>query len=346
MIGNKTKVAFAFGIAAALAAGAVVSSASAAVSNGSDQAMYHFDGNTGLYVAPGTTIDWDYPAIGAPTTDPANIETTYFVGSSDATDVRAFIAPRGQERTPSAWSANAPGGFMAGTKQVLQPNIAPASMTEGAPATVKSQGGQYSIGFAFTKNNGLSIADAGVVYQYITVTPVTGAYTFEDPAVTAPGAPSDTTGEVALSATTIAAADGTLSLVVPAGASATIGNPTLVNGLSTSTGTLGQITVKDGRVQTHKGWTLTSSVADFAASGATIAASQLLVTPKIVGTAISGVTAAAAGAATTAGRPFAEAGDGATVGDTVLDADLKFVAPSTAAAGTYTSKMTLTLTSK
>jgi len=70
------------------------------------------------------------------------------------------------------------------------------------------------------------------------------------------------------------------------------------------------------------------------------------VTPKVVGTVIPGVTAAAAGAATTAGRPFAEAGDGVDVGDTVLDADLKFVAPATAAAGTYTSKMTLTLTSK
>jgi hypothetical protein len=172
------------------------------------------------------------------------------------------------------------------------------------------------------------------------------SYPFEDPATAAPVEPPAGTADINLSATTIAAAEGTLSLAVPAGTTATIGNPTLVNNQSTSTGTLGEITVKDGRFQTHKGWTLTSTVADFVAGTSSIPASQLLVTPKIVGTAIDGVTAAAAGAATSAGRPFAEAGDGATVGDTVLNADLKFVAPTNAAAGVYTSKMTLTLTSK
>jgi hypothetical protein len=349
MIGNKTKITLAIGIATALAAGAAVSSATAATNTGSDQAMYHFDGNTGDFVKPGTVVPWTYPSIAGPTSDPANIETTYFIGSADAVDVRGFISPVGQERTPSKWSAHAPGGFVPGTKTVLQPNIAPTSMTEGAPAAVKAAGGEYSIGFAFTKNNGLSIADAGVVYQRITVTPGTGAYTFVNSEVITAGPITPTpgtTGEIGLSATTMAAADGTLSLVVPANASATIGNPTLVNNQSTSTGSLGEITVKDSRVISHKGWTLTSTVADFVAGTSTIPAKQLTVTPKVVGTPITGVTAAAAGAASTTATPFAEAGTGTEVGDTVLNADLKFVAPAAAAAGTYTSKMTLTLTSK
>ena len=346
MIGNKTKFALALGIAAALAAGTAVSSATAAVSNGSDQAMYHYDGNTGVYVAPGASIAWNYPAIASPTKDSAQIETATFAGSADATDVRAFISPRGQERTPAAWSANAPGGFVPGTKTVLQPNIAPTSMTEGNQAAVKAAGGQYSIGFAFTKNNGLSIADAGVVYMYINVTPVTGAYTFEDPTDATPTTPPVGSADINLSATTIAAADGTLSLDVPANTTAAIGNATLVNNLSTSTGVLGDFTVKDSRVLTHKGWTLTSTVTDFVAGASTIPAAQLAVKPKVVSTTATGVTVSAEGAAATTAKPFAEAGTDAQVGDTVLNADLKFVAPATAAAGTYTSKMTLTLTSK
>jgi hypothetical protein len=347
MIGNTSKIALAFGIAAALVAGAAASSATAAASNGSDQIMYHYDGETGLYVAPGATIEWNAAAIGGTSKNSDEIETTFFVGSDDADNVRTFIAPRGQERIPSAWIANAPGGFVPGTKTVLQPSIAPASITEGAPATVKQNGGQYSVGFAFTKNNGLTVASAGVVYMYINVTPVTGAYTFEDPTDAAPTEPpAGTTADINLSATTVAAEDGTLSLVVPANSTAVIGNPALIDNLSTSTGVLGEITVKDSRVVTHKGWELQSTVADFVAGDSTISAAQLTVTPKLVSTSATGVLAAAAGAAAKTGKPFASATDAAQVGDTVLNADLKFVAPASAPAGTYTSKMTLTLTSK
>jgi hypothetical protein len=339
---KKSKIAIAVGVATALLSGAAVSSAYAVQSNGSSVAIYAWNTDTETLITPGTVVAWDQSSFG--TTNKTDIDAR-FIGSADATDVTTFIAPRGQESVVSAWVANSNGGFDPGTKNVLQPNLSPSGMSKGNFANIRANGGQYSIGFAFVKNNGLSIADAGVVYHYIDIAPG-GNYTFEDPTDTAPAEPAAGTADINLSATTIAAADGTLSLVVPAGTTASIGNPTLVNNQSTSTGTLGEITVKDGRVQTHKGWTLTSTVADFVAGNSTIAASQLLVTPKIVGTAIDGVTAAAAGAATKAGRPFAEAGDGATVGDTVLNADLKFVAPSTAAAGTYTSKMTLTLTSK
>jgi hypothetical protein len=340
---KKSTIAVAVGVATALISGVAVSSAYAVESNGSSVAMYQLDGETGEYVTPGTVVAWDYAAVGSPSK--TDIDAT-FLGSEDAVDVRAFISPRGQESNISAWSAWSFGGFKPNTKEVLLPNISPSGMSGGQFQAVKDNGGQYSIGFAYVNNNALTIASAGVVFHHITVTPGTGAYTFEDPTGAAPVTPGAESADINLSATTVAAGDGTLSLVVPAGTTATIGDPTLVNNLSTSTGTLGDITVKDSRVLSHKGWTLTSTVADFVAGTSTIAASQLLVTPKIVGTAIDGVTAASAGAASTTAKPFASAGDGAVVGDTVLNADLKFVAPQTAAAGTYTSKMTLTLTSK
>jgi hypothetical protein len=339
---NKSKIALAVGVATALISGAAVSSAYAVESNGSSVAMYQFDGDTGELVVPGTVVEWTKGAVAGP--NKTNIDDR-FVGSADATDVRAFIAPRGQESDISKWTASTNGGFYMDTKEILQPNISPSSMIAGQFQKVKDEGGEYSIGFAYVKNNALNIADAGVVFHHITVAPG-GNYTFEDAAATAPVEPPAGTADINLSATTVAAAEGALSLVVPAGTTATIGNPTLVNNLSTSTGTLGDITVKDERFQTHKGWTLTSTVADFTAGTATIPASQLLVTPKVVGTPIAGVVAAAEGAAAKTGKPFAEASDGATVGDTVLNADLKFVAPANAAAGVYTSKMTLTLTSK
>ncbi|GAB3607388.1 hypothetical protein GCM10027413_27970 [Conyzicola nivalis] len=339
---NKTKIALAVGVATALISGSAISSAYAVESNGSSVAIYAWNTDTETLITPGTVVAWDQSSFG--TTNKTDIDAR-FIGSADATDVTTFIAPRGQESVVTAWVATSNGGFDPGTKNVLQPNLSPSGMSKGNFATIRANGGKYSIGFAFVKNNGLTIADAGVVYHYIDIAPG-GDYTFEDPAETVPTAPAAGTADITLSATTVAAAEGALSLVVPAGTTATIGNPTLVNNQSTSTGTLGDITVKDERFQTHKGWTLTSTVADFVAAGSTIPASQLLVTPKVVGTPIAGVVAAPAGAATTAGRPFAEASDGATVGDTVLNADLKFVAPSTAAAGVYTSKMTLTLTSK
>ena len=342
---SKTKIALAVGLTTALVSGFAVTSAFAAegdVSNGSSSLVYSFDGETGEYVAPGAVIAWDYASIGA--ASKTNVDAP-FTGPADTTSIRTFISPRGQESNVSAWVANADGAFAPGTLSVFQPNLSPSGMLRGQFQNVKDSGGEFSIGFAYLVNNGLTIASVKPVFRYITVQPG-GNYTFEEATVEGPATAPSGTGEIALSANTIAAADGTLSLVVPTGATATIGNPTLVNGLSTSTGVLGDITVKDSRVVTHKGWTLTSTVADFTASGATIAASQLLVTPKIVGTPITGVTAAAAGAAAKTGKPFAEASDGATVGDTVLNADLKFVAPVTAAAGVYTSKMTLTLTSK
>jgi hypothetical protein len=107
--------------------------------------------------------------------------------------------------------------------------------------------------------------------------------------------------------------------------------------------------VTDGRVQSKAGWTLTATVADFvgAGEGNTISAAQLGVAPKVVSTTATGVAAAAAQIAGSAKYPstFASATKDTAVGTTILDADLKFVAPADKLAGVYTSKLTLTLAS-
>ena len=337
-------------LALALISGTALSSAFALESNGSNGPVYLISGDTGVQIPAGSTNTWESAVIGSPSATDLN---AMFTGTSDATDVRVFIAPRGSERTPSAWSASSATGFNGSTKNVLQPSLTLASFLLGNPQGVKSSGGNFSLGLAFTKNNNLTIADAGVFYTYITVAPG-GAWTFDT--YVPPAAPGTVTGspsDVNLTATTLAAADGVLSLNVPSGASATIGSPTLVNGLSTSTGVLPNFTVTDARVVTHAGWTLTSSVANFVnASDAsiTIPASQLGIEPVIVSTTSGAgiVTAAAAqlaGSATPAAT-FAQATNGAAVGTTTFNANLKFVAPVGKPAGTYTSKLTLTLTSK
>jgi len=321
-----------------------MSSASAAEPNGSVSPVYLMNSNDGSVYPAGTVLDFAAGVVSSPTTD----FNDKFVGSADATSVMTFISPRGQERTPANWTASAVNSFFENTKTSWLPDLGLNKQIQGRPGNVLANGGQYSVGVAFMKNNGLTVAEAGVSYTYIDVTAGTGRYTFSTPTTTAPTEPAVGSADIGLSATTIAAADGTLSLVVPANASAAIGNATLVNNLSTSTGVLGDITVKDSRVLSHKGWTLTSTVTDFAAGSSVISAAQLSVRPRIVSTtaAADSIVTAAEGAAATTAKPFASATDAAQVGDTVLNADLKFVAPATAAAGVYTSKMTLTLTSK
>ena len=110
--------------------------------------------------------------------------------------------------------------------------------------------------------------------------------------------------------------------------------------------------MSDARVVTSPGWTLTQSTANFTSGQATIDAKHLGVAPKIISAGTTATSAQAAqaqvaGVANNTGAAFAAASAGAgSIGDTKLSADLTLVAPADAPAGTYTSKMTLTLVSK
>ncbi|MEA9987181.1 hypothetical protein [Subtercola sp. RTI3] len=309
--------------------------------------IFLLDAATGDPIAAGTTLAFNKQVVASPTA--TNDGTVVYPGVADATDVRTFIAPVGSERTPSAWSAIAPGGFYPGTHDVLLPTMTLDSHTNGNLASVKANGGTYSLGFALTNNNALSIASGAVYYTTITVTPVTGAWTFATPVATGPATPPSGSFDQNIAATTVAAQDGTLNLVSSAKTTNVLNAATLVNNLSTSTGTVGNFTVQDGRVVSHPGWTVTSSVTDFTNGTTTIDKKQLGITPKAGATALpAGVTLAVAQAAGSAVNPalLASSGLTAAIASTDLDADLTFVAPADKPAGTYTAKLTITLASK
>lgn len=148
--------------------------------------------------------------------------------------------------------------------------------------------------------------------------------------------------------------DGTLSLVVPAGATSTFNAANLVNNVSTSMGQLGEFSVNDQRTTTKQGWTLHIDVTDFALSTnnqVVIPKSQLATVPQLIAgsTEASGITLGSSTSVGSASYPriFAEASaQAATVGHSTFDAALIFVAPQQFPVGTYNATVTLTLVSK
>jgi len=348
----KMRLAAAGVLSLSLVGGATVVASAATQSNGSDGALYVYNGNAQLLTDSTKMFLWSENVYGsgdALTYDaPIQCPVT-------ADDAYVFVATTGNERTKAGWSAYGDNAFAVGTTTVKAPNVSPGrALTAGNFGTVKSTGGTYSLGIACTNNNGNTVV--GAFYRTISMTAGTGSYTIapvQDVAPIATPTPVDTetTASIPLSATTVNATEGVLSLSVPVGTAASFGTPTLVNNKSTTTGTLGNVTVSDGRVRSRGGWDLSASVVDFVNSVDTankISKSQLGLVPRIVSTEATGVlagTAQVAGAAIYSSI-FASGAAANTVGNTVLNADLTFVAPPEKAAGTYTSTLTLTVVSK
>ncbi|MBO1737930.1 hypothetical protein [Leifsonia sp. TF02-11] len=343
---RKLFIAFAaMGATTALVAGA----ASAAVAaTPTDGPAYLFDNDAAAYVADGTTLDWSQDILISPSkTDPFQP----YQCPADATHSISFWTTPGTERDPKSYKAWNLVGLNA-QKTIIAPDISPVQTLSGSMSTIRSTGGDYSIGVACAKDNGVNFASSGAWWFTAHVGVGTGKYTF-DPVTstpTDPGNPPSGTGSIGIEATTVGAQDGTLSLVVPSGAKATLGTATLVNQLSTSTGALPQFQVSDQRVVTKPGWDLTASTADFvnaADSTKKIDSKQLGVKPKLVtnpGGVLAGTEHVAGDA--TAFSGFASAAAGSGTGTTNLSADLTLVAPASTPAGTYDSTMTLTLVSK
>lgn len=358
MLKNKTTRVVVFGAAilAVVAGAAVATTANAATQvNGSQGKVYIGDVLTNALVPAGHVFAWTDDTFGFG--DSANASTPYTC-PADATGSVTFLAPKGQEFTLANWKATGSSLFYPSTsKNVAQFNTSLYGQNVGNAAAVQASGGDFSIGLACTINNQTKLASTGIYFASIHVTAVTGAYTVDQPTedvVAPPITPPSGSQALTLKATTLAAQDGVLSLLAPASSTVLIGNPVLdpTTHLSVSTGKLGNVTVSDGRVVTHPGWNLTTAVSVFTLEGdstKTIPAAQLGLSPIIVSKPLNSVVTAASaqiagsGASTSS---FASADNGANVGSTVVDADLKFIAPATATAGTYDSTLTLTLTSK
>lgn len=342
-------------VALAIFAGTATAASAADAAPATDAPLYIWDGNTAELVPAGRMMGWDETVVSSPSETDPSVHLMCPAGSESANQ---FLSAVGQERTVLNWTASSSGGFDPSVDLgVLLAPLTPETLIDGLPgqAAAKAAGGTYSLGVACTINNGVTVV--GAFYRTITVEAGTGRWTATaaTPATPTPTptAPEGTQGTVALAPTVAAAQNGVLSLSVPAGAAATFGTPTLVNNKSTTTGTLGAVTVNDGRILTVNGWDLTANVADFVNSvDATnvIGKTQLGVAPQVTaaGTTATGVTAAAAQVAGSASYPaaFASAAAGNTVGASVLDAGLTFVAPQSKAAGTYNSTLTLTVVSK
>ena len=160
-------------------------------------------------------------------------------------------------------------------------------------------------------------------------------------------------GDVTMSAGVSAIQNGFLELSVPANAAAVFTAPTIENNYSITRGTLGNIQINDSRWVTTDGWDLTADVDTFQDGSKQIAKSNFGLAPRKVDnlTTATGQTLATATVAGSATYPtaFASAAKFADLGNTgvtVLNADLTLRAPRTTLAGTYTSKVTLTLATK
>jgi hypothetical protein len=134
-----------------------------------------------------------------------------------------FVSPQGSESTPSAWNAKSFQGLTPGG--LLLPNVSLTNQVTAGGGTpnginaVKAAGGNYSIGLAFTKDNGINLIPNSMYFGHITVTAGTGAWTYTETEMTK----AATTTTVTAPAT--AAADAAVSLsatVAPAAATGTV----------------------------------------------------------------------------------------------------------------------------
>jgi hypothetical protein len=146
--------------------------------------------------------------------------------------------------------------------------------------------------------------------------------------------------------------DGVLSLEVPANAAAVFSTPSLVNNRSVTLGTVGDFAVVDDRELSKPGWTLAVNVAPFVLAGdqtKVFESSYLGLVPVLVQSSTSvGVELGTGIASGTGSYPsiFAQADPGVGTGRTSLNGNLSLIPPLQHTVGTYTSTMTLTLTSK
>ncbi|WP_438353959.1 hypothetical protein [Microbacterium sp. CJ88] len=200
-------------VAAASAVSLVLTGLSVTAANAADPTPLHFyfaDGGDGHILPDNQVMNWTDQVLALPGTSAADLDTA-FKGSADATGAMNFIAPIGKETQISAWIATGPQSFMPGTKDILQPNMSLTGFSNGNWAGVKA-GGDYSIGFAWTINNGVGLATKGVLYRTIHVQPGgPGNWTFDTQAPVQTGvAPAFTTQPA--SATVTAGATATFTV--------------------------------------------------------------------------------------------------------------------------------------
>jgi hypothetical protein len=283
--------------------------------------------------------------------------TGAYTATATATDTLGTSLP-----TPT-WAVTTPktvdGGRAAGSVYVTdvltanrnQPTIFPGDYT--TTFQWKRNGsaiaGQTASTYTVADADGYAKISVDVVYTAEGVS-VTKSST-QSPAVL--GGTAVLGGNVSMSAGVQAMENGFLELSLPANAAATFGAAAIENNYSVTRGTLGNIRINDTRWITTDGWDLQAEVNNFVSGANTIDKRNLGLVPIVVNASTT-ATGVLPGAGTVPGSTgavvaMASAAKGADLGDTgvtVLNANLTLRAPRTAAAGTYTSTVVLTLATK
>ena len=210
--------------------------------------LYLVNANQLTDIAPGATINWA-TAVDSVSV-PGDEDFPGFIGPDNAHEFDVFISPRGHENVLADWNAWTSGTAYPSQQMVLQ-EVTPSSLgtagqaLSGGPKgkdAIKDQGGEYSLGIAYRDGIGGGVIEA--YYAYITVTPGTGAYTYEDLSKAVVKTPTTTTitdapasvtsGEDFTLTATVTGAGATGTVLFKNGAT-TIGSATLSGGVATTT---------------------------------------------------------------------------------------------------------------
>ncbi len=150
------------------------SPSNAQFTTGSDGPVYLYNGS---YNLEQTDFSWAFDAE-VYASESAENASDAFTCPASATGAYTFISNRGQERVGlTGWNAAASQIFPAGSKNLLEVNFTPAANIIPIllpQSSIKSVGGQYSLGVACTTNNGVTVINSW--YRYIDVTAGTGAW--------------------------------------------------------------------------------------------------------------------------------------------------------------------------
>lgn len=157
------------------AGGAVVwAQASAKAGPPSDGLVYIYDtdGKPVSDISVVWKFDSDIYAAGSPTDMNAPITCP-----ASSSGVSFFMSPVGNERTPNGWSAWTVAMFPMDSKNVMLATLTPETYIDGNARQVQATGGTYSLGFACTSNDGVTVDEA--YYRTIDMTGGSGDFTVE-----------------------------------------------------------------------------------------------------------------------------------------------------------------------
>jgi hypothetical protein len=274
------------------------------------------DANTLSDFEAGQSVGWDQPATALPK---AGDTENRLIAPPGTQSVVTFVAPQGSEADPSTWHATAPweltppGQWLADVTPYHL--IVPGPGNPSGTNALAHAGGDYSLGVAYLKDGGQRVVDGGLFFVHIHLTgnadPEKASYTWQpvEASGTATAAPTP-----ASSSAPGSVAGGLLSLTSSA---------------TPPDGSLGTVTVDDGRTSSAPGWTLVVSASAPSADGTPVG---LGLAPALVGGPGVVLGTPRAAGSSPAPRTFATTPAG-TAGRAQLGAALTFPA---APAGTVT----------